>query len=496
MTTSLITEMKGLTPLDIQTLPTPSLDVSLIIPARNSAQTLETTVQEARSFLKSRFQNSFEIILVPNPAPNDHQDESTLVAESLAKKYPEVRVCPHYFPRGKGAAVRTGFQSARGNLIFFTDADLPYDLDFFDRALEKLHNGYDFVTGNRRLPTSHFDIPVELLRIAYSRHRLGLGFNRLVRWFLPLQTTDTQAGIKAMSRRLAVEAFSRQSCPGFLFDLEIFLTAYGQGYDHIHLPVTLHLNSEKSTVRILRECVLVANWLTRIAWKHFNHSYGNSMKKKNRILSRYKSAPLSTRFFLTARWKLTPYSRMAAHLPTQGEILDLGCGHGLFALAAALHSPSRKVLGIDHDTKRIELAHTAVADLSNIQVRTGSMLQISEEKNNFSGISMIDVMHYFEPQAQETLIKKAYELLPPGGKLLVREVDPEGGFASRWNRLYEKIATKIGFTRSDETQLYFRSKSGWVDLLEKVGFQVQPEKCSSFLFADILYVCERPEQRY
>jgi hypothetical protein len=46
-------------------LPEADLEVSLIIPARNASQTLITTVQEAYQFLEQRFQNSFEILLVP-----------------------------------------------------------------------------------------------------------------------------------------------------------------------------------------------------------------------------------------------------------------------------------------------------------------------------------------------------------------------------------------------------------------------------------------------
>ena len=168
--------------------------------------------------------------------------------------------------------------------IFLTDADLPYDLTFFDEAAIKLREGFDLVTGNRRLPSSHFCLPVNLLPLVYQRHRLGLAFNRLVRLLFPITTTDTQAGIKALSRRLAVKTFERQSCPGFLYDLEIFLTAHGQGYRQTHIPVTLYLNSEKSTVRILRECVLVANWLTRILWRNkmgaYERDMENSIKKE------------------------------------------------------------------------------------------------------------------------------------------------------------------------------------------------------------------------
>jgi glycosyltransferase involved in cell wall biosynthesis len=492
MITSVLPELKPLMPL--KTLPQKEgdIDVSLIIPARNAASTLKQTVQEAHSYLSRCFPGSFEIILVPNPAPNDQKDQTLMVAKSLANQFNSIRICPHDLPPGKGAALRTGFQGSRGRFILFTDSDLPYELDFFEKAVAHLKSGYDLVTGNRRLPSSTFNIPVHLLPLAYGRHRLGLWYNRLVRTLLPIRTTDTQAGIKAFSRRLAFEAFQRQTCPGFLFDLEIFLTSLGQGYSWIEFPITLHLNSEKSTVRILRECILVGYWLSRITLQNKKGHYGKKGKSKYQILPRYQSAPLSTRFFLTARWKLTPYSRMAAHLPQEGRVLDLGCGHGLFALAAAMQSPSREVLGIDHDQARVRLGTLATQDLPNIRFEAGNMTHPPHPEIPYSAISIIDAMHYFDPITQETILKNAFQLLEAGGTLLIREVDPEGGAASVWNRYYEKIATGIGFTQAEKKGLHFRTRPGWENVMKSAGFKVSSEKCSHFLFADILYVCERP----
>jgi 2-polyprenyl-3-methyl-5-hydroxy-6-metoxy-1,4-benzoquinol methylase len=199
-----------------------------------------------------------------------------------------------------------------------------------------------------------------------------------------------------------------------------------------------------------------------------------------------------TRLFLTARWQLTPYSVMASRLPPQGKILDLGCGHGLFALAIAMNSPSRKVLGIDHDLCRVQLGSKATEDMANVRLEIGNMTQPPEDLQPYSGIAMIDVMHYFDPKTQETLLQRAFHLLDEGGTLLVREVDPEGGLASAWNRLYEKLATGIGFTQAEKKDLHFRSRQEWEDIMGKNGFKVTSERCSSLLFADILYVCERP----
>jgi hypothetical protein len=104
---------------------------------------------------------------------------------------------------------------------------------------------------------------------------------------------------------------------------------------------------------------------------------------------------------------------------------------------------------------------------------------------------MIDVLHYFPPPAQEELIRQAHRLLEPDGTLLVREVEPDAGPLSLWNRAYERIATGIGFTRAERQGLHFRSRGEWERLLRAEGFAVSSERCSSLLFADVLFVCRR-----
>ncbi|HUP57629.1 MAG TPA: glycosyltransferase [Bdellovibrionota bacterium] len=385
----LIAEMRRLEPVGSRELPKPELDVTLLIPAKNSAHALEATVREAHRYLSGRYPGAFEIILIPNPGREGARDRSTEVAGELAKSHEAVRVVPHLGISGKGAALRTGFLEARGRWIFFTDADLPYDLDFFDEAATRLAQGYDLVTGNRRAPASQFEMPVELLRLAYGRHRLGLSFNRVVRALLPIRSRDTQAGIKALSRRLAEASFLSQKCPGFFFDLEIFLTAAGRGYAHSELPVMLHLNSEKSTVRLLRDSWLAAFWLGRIALGGRRGYYGRAARARG-LPGRYTARGL-TQAFLRLRWLQTPYARVASLIPPAGRVLDLGCGHGLLSLEAARQAPEREVLGVDHDEARIALATRAAEGLANVAFQALPMLPLPEGR--FRSIFMIDVLH-------------------------------------------------------------------------------------------------------
>ena len=218
------------------------------------------------------------------------------------------------------------------------------------------------------------------------------------------------------------------------------------------------------------------------------------------LASRYNAIPgisLGTKLFLHLRWLLTPYSDMSNYVPTVGRVLDVGCGHGLLAMKMALSAPGRAVLATDHDEQRIEVARLAGAGIDNLQfeVSTGSPVQGGngpEAMGTFDAIMMIDFLHYFSPEEQDSMIRQAYTKLAPGGWLLAREVDQHTGLLSKINQLYEKLATCTGFTRSNAVDtMTFRSQPEWEAKFAEHGFKVHAKRCSSPIFEDILYICEK-----
>ena len=214
------------------------------------------------------------------------------------------------------------------------------------------------------------------------------------------------------------------------------------------------------------------------------------------IASLFSGAPVSTRCFIWLRWKLTPYREIAAVLPGS-HLLDLGSGHGLLSLALSMGADRREIIGIDHDPSRVRLAEHAAArheSLSRLRFQVGDLERalVTFASGSLAGIAMIDILHYFAPESQATLLHEAARVLEPGGTLVVREVDSEGGVAAVWNRFYENVSTRIGFTRSARTHLVFRSVSGWTNMLETAGFDVRSEPCGSPIFSDVLFVARRP----
>ena len=181
---------------------------------------------------------------------------------------------------------------------------------------------------------------------------------------------------------------------------------------------------------------------------------------------------------------------MTSHLPAEGSVLDLGCGHGLFAFAAAEGSLGRVVVGIDHDAARIGMAREAARDLPRLSFATGDILHPPE--GMYAAVALIDLLHYFTPLDQERLLRNAFEQLQSGGRLIVREVDPQHGPSSLLNRLYETIVTTIGFTRTSKEGFHFRTRREWEALMERCGFRATSTPLSFFLFADVLFVGEKP----
>ncbi len=73
----------------------------------------------------------------------------------------------------------------------------------------------------------------------------------------------------------------------------------------------------------------------------------------------YAGAPWRDRLHVAGRLNLCPFGRLAEFVPLAGLIVDLGCGHGLFANALALESPERFVVGVEPMARKVALARAA-----------------------------------------------------------------------------------------------------------------------------------------
>ena len=109
--------------------------VSVIVPALNEAKNLPHVLPRIPKWVH-------EVILIDG----NSKDDTVEVAKSL---WPSIRVVPQQFGKGKGAALRTGFNTATGDIIVMIDADGSNDPEEIPHFVGALLSGADFAKGSR-----------------------------------------------------------------------------------------------------------------------------------------------------------------------------------------------------------------------------------------------------------------------------------------------------------------------------------------------------------
>lgn len=186
-----------------------------------------------------------------------------------------------------------------------------------------------------------------------------------------------------------------------------------------------------------------------------------------RSLGQYAGQPLGIRGFVLARHLLAPLARVLAAVPPRGRLLDVGCGHGLFANAAALGSPERDVLGVDPSGAKISVARVSSAGLANVRYLQGTVQEIEED--GFDAISILDVLYLLPIEEKLAVLRACRERIAPDGVLILKTNDTRPPWKYRVARLQEEAMTGIGLTMGHG--LYFMSREQNAGLLELAGFR-------------------------
>ncbi len=164
------------------------MKVSIVIPCYNEKPTIEKIVEAVRSAAIS----SREIIIVDDFS----QDGTRAVLEEKVSQMVD-RIIYHQVNRGKGAALRSGFAAATGEIILVQDADLEYSPEDYPALLEPLMSDKaDVVFGSRFMGGRPH-------RVLFFWHMVGNKFLTLLsNMFTNLNLTDMQTGYKAFKAPL------------------------------------------------------------------------------------------------------------------------------------------------------------------------------------------------------------------------------------------------------------------------------------------------------
>ena len=177
---------------------------------------------------------------------------------------------------------------------------------------------------------------------------------------------------------------------------------------------------------------------------------------------------------------LDHYSGM---LSGKGIFVDIGCGYGLVSNYLALRSPNNKVIGIDNDAKRIEIASKTIGDRDNIQfLNVDAVNWFMTEKCVM--VVMSDFLHHVSCEGQKQILKHVYDNLQEDGIVLIAEVDPSASFYKYWQSYcFDRLFYP--------SPLHFHKPDDWVKMLSEIGFKVSINRSNNCFFARIDYVCTK-----
>lgn len=160
--------------------------ISIIIPFHNEEENLEELTTRIANNLSKK---EYEIIYVNDGST----DGSVAVIKQLQTHH--IHLLQHRKKFGKGAALKTGIKSAKGDSIIFMDADLQDDPNDLPKFLDKLEEGYDFVNGWRKKRRDGLikTLPSKIGNAIILKHVLGSKFH------------DMNCGYKAMKAEVLDE---------------------------------------------------------------------------------------------------------------------------------------------------------------------------------------------------------------------------------------------------------------------------------------------------
>ena len=172
-------------------------------------------------------------------------------------------------------------------------------------------------------------------------------------------------------------------------------------------------------------------------------------------------------------------------LPSSGRLLDLGCGQAVLA-AWLLAAEQQQAAGgwpdgwpaaprlsaltcMELMPADVARAQQALADAPQVDVRQANI--ITTPFPQVEVVTILDVLHYFDRQAQHQVLSKIRDCLTPGGRLVARVGNAGSGWRFELSRRVDQVVTTVrGHRWSD---LYTQSAADWARDFQALGFETE-----------------------
>jgi dolichyl-phosphate beta-glucosyltransferase len=233
--------------------------ISIVIPVYNEEKRVQSFLLSVIDYVQQK-NFSYELVIV-----DDGSSDRTiavvdsLLTEKLADTYRIVKLPVN---RGKGAAIREGMLQAKGDYIFFLDADGSTSIREIDSFIPKFSPGIDLYIATRTI--KH--------KAPQKRKFFGYGYIFMANLLLGLRVVDITCGFKCYTRASARKIFPLQTLNNWSFDAEDIFIARKHGYEIMGIPVHWqHVGGSK--VKVFKNVLICGLDLLRIRYKNYRGLY-------------------------------------------------------------------------------------------------------------------------------------------------------------------------------------------------------------------------------
>jgi len=234
-----------------------AVEVSVVLPAYNEADTIEQTVSTTLATLASFLpDDAYEVIV----AEDGCSDRTPEIATRLANEDSRVRHIHSDERLGRGGALEYAFERAHGETLVYFDTDLATDMSHLEELVNAVRvDGYDVATGSRWMPENRADRPAK-------RGIPSFGYNTLVRTVLRSEIQDHQCGFKAFDRGALETLLPLVQDEHWFWDTELLVKAQRNGYRVKEFPVDWTPKGD-SKVDIVRDVFGMGSQILRTFWE-------------------------------------------------------------------------------------------------------------------------------------------------------------------------------------------------------------------------------------
>ncbi|MDI6780757.1 MAG: glycosyltransferase family 2 protein [bacterium] len=195
--------------------------ISVFFPAYNEETNIERIVEATIPVLKE-LTDDYEIIIVDDASTDNTID----IAEEMAVRYSFVRVIHHETNKKLGGSLKTGFANAVKDIILYSDADLPFDVEELKRAVRVMEiTGADIISAYRLNRVGE-----GIVRTIYS-----FSYNLIIKLLFGLNIKDVNFAFKLVNSKVFEKVTLKSK--GSFIDAELLIRAQKHNFKIVQIGV-------------------------------------------------------------------------------------------------------------------------------------------------------------------------------------------------------------------------------------------------------------------